>query len=112
MDWLSEMVRSAQPRPGEELAISMSAPPGTEFLDHGRDDGHVPILAALAIADVQARRLLPAMNIAHAEGDRFPHAQPAMIDEPQTGAETGFRQGGEQGLDFGAREDHGQNIWF
>ena len=79
----------------------MGPPPVAEFFDHGGSDGYVAVLAAFAIANVQTRRVVPAVNVPHADGDCFADAETAMIHETQARAEANFRDGAKQRLHFG-----------
>ena len=74
--------------------------------------GHVAILAAFAVVDVEAGRLLFAVNVLGSNADGFADAQAAMIDQAQAGLETQLAQRGQHGGDFLAGEDDGQDLGF
>ena len=90
----------------------MRAPPVAQFGHHRRGQRHVPVLAALAVADVQPRRRFLAVDVAQLNPHRLAHAQAAMIHQPQTGAEPRFGEGGQQRLDFAAGQNDGQDLRF
>ena len=88
----------------------MDDPPVAQFLDHGRRDGHVTVLAALAVADVQTRRGFFAVEVPDFDGHRFPHAQAAMIHQPQAGPEPRLAHDRQQRLHLGAPQHDGQHF--
>src|SRR5208283_1906103 len=88
----------------------MRPPPVAQFLDHGRRDGYVAVLAALGVADVKAGRVLAAMDVPDFNADGFAHPQPAVVHEPEAGAEARFAHRAQNGLHLRARQDYGQDF--
>src|ERR1041385_6046826 len=84
----------------EKPRISMRAPPAAELLHHGRGDRDVTILAAFAIANVQAGRIFVAVDVGDLNGNGFTDAQPTVIHESQTGRETWLTDRSKQSADF------------
>jgi len=90
--------------------VLMGEPPLTQLLDHGSSDGHESILASLAIANVQAGWVFTAMDVTNLNADGLAHAQTAVIHQPQAGAKTRLLDRLQHLLDFGARQDNGQDF--
>ena len=88
----------------------MGAPPAAEFVHHGGSDRHVAVLAAFAVADVQARRVVAAVDVTQADGNGLAHAQATVIHQAQAGAEASFGDCAKQRLHFDAGKDDRQDL--
>src|SRR5208282_1372723 len=109
---LAQRKRAVGPAPArrgkQELRVAMRAPPVAQFGDHRRGGGHVTILAALAVADVQARRGGLAVDVTDFDGHGFTYAQAAVIHQPERGAEARLAQSARKGLHLLAGQHDGQ----
>ena len=78
----------------------------TEQLLHPSCYWHVSVLAALAIADVDAQRI--AINVGGSDPDRLSKAQTAMVDEREKNPEASEPGRSDHGADLLVREYPGQ----
>jgi hypothetical protein len=90
--------------------VLMDAPPGAQFLDHGRGKGNIALFTALAAADQQARGLLASANVFDPNAGSFAHAQAAVVHQAQAGTEARFAHGGQNALDLSTGQDDGQHL--
>src|ERR1051325_505628 len=90
----------------------MRAPPLAQFLDHGRSDGHVTVFAAFGVFDMKAWKGFFAMDVLGRDANGFSDAQSAMIDQAQTGFETGFTDCGQEAGHLRPAENDGEGLVF
>jgi hypothetical protein len=86
----------------------MGFPEGAQFTNQALGEGHAPVLAALALADVEPE--LSGVNVGDFKFDRFADAQAAVINQAQTHAEAFLAQRGERALDLRAGEPQRQGL--